>query len=385
MKRRLAVTFEGEYLMTQALKYKKDVTILDYGLTPDQEDRARELHENIIVFDSLMECGWYDEFIENCQHGGAAGGNYSIGITGLHNFLTGESCAKQDWWAWQTLVSDLEEFPDVVSRHADTTTQCCTAGDIRSAKQAGKIGLMLGTQNTLFMDRDLDRLGQAYELGLRIVQLTYNTTNLLGAGAMELEHSQFGLSLLGESAVGRLNDLGMLVDTGHSSAPTLMAAVEVSEKPIACTHAGVRSIVNQPRSQTDEALKKLADNGGVFGVVSTPVALNGQQNCSVNDYLDSIEYAINLMGVEHVGFGTDLVIAASLEQIMAAPEWGQEAVDRVGVTGVVWPWSDGHAGMENNAGYPNLTRGLIARGYSDDDIAKVMGGNWLRLIEETVG
>lgn len=369
----------------QELNYKRDVSIVDFGLTPEQEKRARELHEKIIVFDSLIECCWYDEFIDNCNKGGGTGGNLSIGITGMHNFPEGGTSTRENWWSWRALVNDLASFPDVVSKHRDKIMQCKTAADIRTAKASGKLGLMLGTQNTVFMDRDLDRLNMAYNMGLRIVQLTYNTTNFLGAGAMEKEASQFGLSALGESAVGAMNELGMLVDTGHSSAPTLIAAIDASSKPIACTHAGVRSLVNQPRSQTDEALTKLADNGGVFGVVSTPQALNGKERCTVHDYLHSIDYAVNLMGVDHVGFGTDFVIPASLAQVLAAPEWGRETVERVGDFDTLWPWSDGHEGMENNAGYPNLTRGLVARGYSDENIAKVMGGNWVRLIEETVG
>ena len=369
----------------QELNYKRDVTVIDFGLTPEQEQRAGDLHDSLIVFDSLMECSWYDEFIDNCVKGGGTAGNLSIGITGMHNFTEGGTSTKENWWSWQALVNDLAGFPDIVRKHSDRIIQCDTAADISTAKAEGKVGLMLGTQNTVFMDRDLDRLNMAYNMGLRIVQLTYNTINFLGAGAMEKEEAQFGLSALGESAVARMNELGMLVDTGHSSSPTLMAAIDASSKPIACTNAGVRSVCNQPRSQADEALKKLADHGGVFGVVSTPQALNGQVRCTVHDYLDSIEYAINLMGIDHVGFGTDFVIPASLAQILAAPEWGREAVERVGDFDMVWPWSDGHEGMENNAGYPNLTRGLVARGYSDEDIAKVMGGNWLRLIGETVG
>jgi membrane dipeptidase len=91
------------------------------------------------------------------------------------------------------------------------------------------------------------------------------------------------------------------------------------------------------------------------------------------------------VGIDHVGFGTDLILAASLEEIFTAPEWGAAAQESVGVSESVWPWSNGHKGMENNSGYPNLTRGLVARGHSDDAIAKIMGGNILRLIEERIG
>ena len=261
---------------------------------------------------------------------------------------------------------------------------CLNGDDIRAAKKNGRIGLMPGVQNTEFLGKDIGRLSKAYHKGLRIVQLTYNRVNFVGSGCMENGAAQYPLSRFGEEVVGELNQLGMLVDTGHSSTATLLAAIDVSEKPIACTHAGVRSMVDQPRSHTDEALIKLADNGGVFGILSTPGALNGKDKCTVHDYLDSIEYAINLIGVDHVGFGTDFVLPASLDQILDGPDWSDAEREMVGVSLDVWPWSDGHKGMENNSGYPNLTRGLVARGYSDGDIAKVMGGNWLRLIDETI-
>jgi membrane dipeptidase len=368
-----------------SFNYIRKVPSIDFGLSPEQEQRAKELHQRIFVFDSLMECCWYEEFVDNCFTGGGNGGNLSLGITGMHDFPQAKTSTKENWWSWRALVNDLASFPEIVRQHGDRVMQCNSAADLRAAQAQGKLGLMLGTQNTVFMDRDIDRLNLAYNMGLRIAQVTYNSTNFLGSGCMEKSGSQFGLSALGESAVARMNELGILVDTGHSSTPTLKAAIEVSSTPIACTHAGVRALVDQPRSHTDEALTFLADNGGVFGVVSTPQALNGQARCTVHDYLDSIEYAINLMGIDHVGFGTDFAIPSSLEQVLSAPEWSREIVERVGDFDQVWPWSDGHQGMENNAGYPNLTRGLVARGYSDEDIAKVMGGNWLRLIEETVG
>ena len=261
---------------------------------------------------------------------------------------------------------------------------CYTAADIRKCKAEGKIGFMFDDQNTNFLGNQPQRLQTMYDLGLRRVQMTYNRQNNAGVGCMDSRDG--GLSIWGKDVIAMMNEIGFLVDTGHCMSQTVIDAVDASSKPIACSHAGLKSIVpSNPRTQSNEAIKKVADGGGVFGVVSTPGALNGQDRCTVNDYLDSIEAAINLAGIDHVGFGTDLILAASLEEVLTAPEWGTAAQQSVGVSEGVWPWSDGHKGMENNSGYPNLTRGLVARGYSDDDIAKVMGGNFLRLIEETIG
>jgi membrane dipeptidase len=337
----------------------KPASVVNFGLNAAQEVRAQQLHKDIIVFDSLMECSWYDGMVDLCKRGGATAGNLSLGITDMHGMLKGDTFGLNQWWSWDSLVNDLRALLDVVQSHSDDLMICLNGDDIRAAKKNGRIGLMPGVQNTEFLGKDIGRLSKAYHKGLRIVQLTYNRVNFVGSGCMENGAAQYPLSRFGEEVVGELNQLGMLVDTGHSSTATLLAAIDVSEKPIACTHAGVRSMVDQPRSHTDEALIKLADNGGVFGILSTPGALNGKDKCTVHDYLDSIEYAINLIGVDHVGFGTDFVLPASLDQILDGPDWSDAEREMVGVSLDVWPWSDGHKGMENNSGYPNLTRGLV--------------------------
>ena len=235
------------------------------------------------------------------------------------------------------------------SEHSDEMVICHTAADIRQAKADGKVGFTFDVQNTNFIGNQTDRVKVMRDLGVRRIQMTYNRQNAAGVGCMEKRDG--GLSIWGSEVIGLMNDLGVLVDTGHCMPQTVVDAVDASNKPIACSHAGMKSVVpTNPRTQSDEALRKLADNGGVFGLVSTPGALNGQDLCTVSDYLDSIEAAVNLMGVDHVGFGTDLILAASLEEVLSAPEWGPAAQKSVGVSEGVWPWSDGHEGMENNAG-----------------------------------
>ena len=362
----------------------KPATVVDFGLSPEQEQRANALHERILVFDGLLECTWYDEAIALFKAGGVTGGNLSLGVTDMHGWRRGDSFPSDLWWSWQAMTHDLNALAELIAAHPEELMACAGAEELRQAKASGRVGLIPGVQNADFLNRDIRRLDEAHALGLRIVQLTYNRANHLGAGCMEPERAQFGLSRFGEEVVGRMNELGLLVDTGHCSTPTLLAALDASSKPIACSHAGLRAKVNQPRSHPDEALRRLAGRGGVFGVVSAPGALNGRDRCHVNDYLDNLEHAINVMGIDHVGFASDFLLAASLEQVLSGPDWGEAERSAVNVSPEVWPFSNGHEGMENHSGYPNLTRGLVARGYGDQEIAKVMGGNWLRLIAETM-
>lgn len=368
-------------------KYMEEpASVVDFGLSPEQEDRARALHEKLVVFDTLMECSWYDGMLGHMKAGGATAGSFSIGTAGLTNWRGRKeniTARPENWWTSETLLRDIAFVNGKAKEHSDEMMICVSAQDIRTAKESGKVGFMLDVQNTNFLGNQPDRMEVFYNLGLRRIQMTYNRQNNAGVGCMERHDG--GLSIWGVEMVQKMNEVGILVDTGHCMPQTLIDSVLASDRPIACSHAGMSSRVKNPRTQSDEALKILAENGGVFGLVSTPGALNGTDRCTVADYIDNIAAAVNLIGIDHVAFGSDLILAASLEEIFTAPEWGPEAQQSVGVSEGIWPWSDGHKGMENNSGYPNLTRGLIARGFSDEDIAKIMGGNFLRLIEATIG
>jgi len=376
----------GGYYKYQA----SPASIVDFGLDEAREVEAREIHDRLLIFDTIAEVSLYDGFVTNMRGpagGRPAAGSLSVGNRGLQR--NSGSCsppaeAKHEWWSKETLLEDIAFVKRWIRESESGVALCLDADDIRRAHRDDKVGIMLDVQNAEFVHKDLDLLDVFYELGLRRVQLTYNFCNLAGTGCMESEEGL--LSRHGRAIVRRMNDLGMVVDTGHCSSRTVLQAVEVSERPIACSHAGMRRrCPTNPRTQTDEAIFAVARAGGVFGVVSTPGALTGSDRCSVQDYVDTIDAAVELAGIDHVAFGSDFCLAMSAQEIFTAPEWGPAAAASVGVDAdAVWPWSDGHLGFENNTGYINLTRGLYKKGYSEEDIAKVMGANYLRLLG-TVG
>ena len=185
--------------------------------------------------------------------------------------------------------------------------------------------------------------------------------------------------------IGKLNETNILVDTAHCSSQTLSDAIDISEKPIACSHAGLRSIApDNPRTHTDEGLKKLADHGGVFGVVGVPGTLvAGSEKATVADFANAIHRAVDIMGIDHVAFSLDQPKSPSSKEWFTAPDWPPEAVAAVSVS--AWPWTDLFYGLENQSGLPNLTRALVGKGFKDDEIAKIMGGNWFRLTKEVIG
>ena len=367
--------------------HTKPASAIDLGLSPDQEQRALELHESLYVFDGETEVSWYDALYDNLLQGGGAGvgGSFTVGAFGIesaHGLTENIRIKRSDWWARETLDRDIAFMRRQEREYSDKIMLCRNSADLGAARDQGRIGIMLDVQNTLFIGNDSSLLEHYGQAGVRRVQLTYNRTVPAGTGCMEPRDG--GLTLFGREVVERLNELGMLVDTGHCSPNTVIDAADASNKPIACSHAGLRSVAPaNRRTQPDQALRKLADAGGVFGVVSVPGTLVNANRCTVADYVANIDIAVKLMGVEHVGFAMDHVTGASLQEILTAPEWPREAAENVGVT--FWPWSDGHLGLENHTGYPNITRGLVAKGYQDDEIRKIMGGNWIRLIRDTIG
>lgn len=368
--------------------YKK-ANHVDYGMTATQEERAKALHNSLHIFDGEFEVSYYDGMIENLLKNGSKsmGGSYTIDALPFELFNGREGDDREikpsDWWGRECMDRDIMFIDRMVAHYGDKIKICLNHADIISAQKAGQLIIMMDAQNTRFLEGDLSTLDYYYDMGLRRVQLSYNRQEMTATGCMEPKDA--GVSTFGKECIARLNAKKILVDVGHCSSLTLSDAVDISTAPIICSHAGMRSIApSNPRTHTDKGLKKLADAGGVFGVVGVPGTLiDGSSNASVKDWVNAIDKAVKVMGIEHVGFATDQPCGASMAEFLSAPEWPPEAAKSVGVTN--WPWSDTFYGMENHSGYYNITRGLVAKGYSDNNIRKIMGDNMVRLVKEVIG
>ena len=370
--------------------HNKPATVIDYGLTPEQEARAKELHASLYVFDSEPEVDWFEGLYDNFLAGGSRGVGGSMTIDAIpwakvHGFEDPNEIEiqKKDWWTLETIAANMD-FIREKENSGGKMKVCLNYADILQAAEEGKVALMPDAQNGYYIGNQLDNIRKAYELGIRRTQLAYNRGGCLASGCMDPRDG--GLKAFGKESIEVMNEINMLVDVGHSSPLTMWDAIDVSSKPITCSHAGLRAISpKNPRTHTDEGLKKLADNGGVFGVVGSPGTFGPDlpQYSDVPAFLKCIEYAVNLIGEDAVGFALDQVQAPSFPEFLTSPDWPPSAVKSVNVE--LWPWSDGFKGMENHSGYPNLTRGMIAMGWSDDRIRKVMGGNHMRLIKEVIG
>jgi len=348
--------------------------MFDFGLTAQQESRAKQLHEECIVIDMLDVSKMNEDTFRRRKQGGTTAFSHTI-----------EGPPGPFKWSYDSAIDVLAWWSDTFRKKSDQVVHATSADDIRKAKADDKLAIILNFQNTICLSNKIERLDLFNSFGVWVIQLSYNFQTLVGSGC--LERGDYGLSDFGVKVVHRMNELGMLVDTAHCGHATMMDAIEVSEKPIACTHCDLKVFCDTPRCRSDEELKALASKGGVLGVNNIPGFMSETGRCTINDYLDQIDYAVNLMGIDHVGIGTDFVIGTDASMTFDAGDWGENRgrLKEVHMYREIWPPQQTHEGFEDETKFPNVTRGLVSRGYKDNEIAKIMGGNWMRLLEEVRG
>jgi len=209
---------------------------------------------------------------------------------------------------------------------------------------------------------------------VRIIQLTYNFENLVGCGCRAPEDK--GLTSLGHEAIAEMNRLGILIDLSHCGERTTLEAVELSKKPVAITHANAASQFPDARNKSDEVIRTCADNGGVIGAISFPAMLTHTLPATINDYLSAVDYLVDIVGVEHVGLGPDFMEEMPVEVRNTVLQGLPSNV--VDLLTTMPPVQDFASVSE----MPNVTAGLLARGYSPKDTQKIMGENWMKLYEQ---
>jgi len=271
-------------------------------------------------------------------------------------------------------------------RWPDAFVQARTVADIRRAKAARRMGLVLGFQDTTPIEGDLANLDSFANFGVGVIQLTYNVRNLVGDGC--LEPANGGLSRFGHQVVERMDQLRILVDLSHCGKATTADGIRASTRPVAITHSGCNAVARHPRSKDDEELRALADRGGVLGIYLMPFLTPGRP-ARAADVVAHLEHALNTCGEDHVGIGSDLSTTPIPD---SAEYWSahREFVSRRIARGISAPHED--PGILFNVVDLNHPRrlemiadALAARGHPARVVEKVIGGNWVRLLTEVWG
>ncbi len=290
------------------------------------------------------------------------------GITAIHNAVGvgGREQALEFLAAWQGYAG----------RNADLYSLVGNAYDLDKAKAQNKIAVIMGIQNAEHF-RDAQDVKTFYQLGQRCSQLTYNSQNLLGTGATDRVDG--GVSDYGAEIITAMNEVGMLVDVSHCGDRTTLDAIGISPKPIAITHSNCRALNNHPRLKTDEAIAALAKKGGVMGITGVRNFVRDQEPTTVEHMVDHIDHVVKLSAIEHVGIGSDSDLngyddmpAEQLKMLRGSYKASYAFRDKLDTDGFDHPQK-----------IYDLTEALIGRGYSDDNIAAVLGGNFRRLLGST--
>ncbi len=301
--------------------------------------------------------------------------------------------------AWEETLAELARSNRLVKGLGDTFTVAGSAADVERAHREGRHALIYNLQNGEPVGDDFQRVDLLYNLGVRVLQMTYNLRNRFGDGCVERRDG--GLSRFGISMVEALNRRRILIDLSHSSDQTALDTIAVSGAPVAFTHTCARALSRHPRGKTDQALRAIAERGGYVGVLIVPFFLlppEGDRRprppdlpegwATLDTVVDHVEYIRNLVGSDCVGIGTDWG-----KPYYSALRWSAGMV-REQASAFDWVgWLPEHRfdpnlqtrDLETWDRWPNLTAALLRRGIPEADVVKIVGGNFLRVFREVCG
>ncbi len=279
---------------------------------------------------------------------------------------------------------------DVLRRPDNGWRKVLLAADLDAACSNGEVGLIMGWQNLRPIGDRLDRLVLLHGCGLRIAQLTYNRRNFLGDGCLEPEDG--GISALGREAVGLMNELGIAIDLSHVGQRTSIEAAEASTRPVLATHANARAVTPALRNKSDDAIRAIAATGGVIGVsIYGPMCWDGDtaRHPSLDDFERHLDHIVALAGIDHVGLGTDMPAVANLDSVRHITELTLSKFPTAIARYAAAFGNDIRArylsDCSSHAELVRIPERLAARGWSEQDIVKLLGGNFRRALADIWG
>lgn len=326
---------------------------------------ATELHAAATVVDGSTVIELSEAHLDRIRRGGVTAVNHTV-TTPYVDTVTG--------------LRQVNECRRWIDDHADAALLALTVADIERAKAEGKEAVILGPQDTEMIGVDLDLLGTFYDLGVRILQLTYQRQNLLGAGCGE--NVDPGLTHKGRRFVQAMNDLGIVVDVSHCGERTGLDAMEVSATPVVVTHSFCDAVSPHLRAKSDGFLRSLAAQGGVIGITTLSGFLyypeDPTRRPDLRRFVEHVAHVVEVTGIDHVAIATDY--DETLTEAMRAEQLkDREFKNLLGD----WKWEERRAiGMDDASQFPNFTEALLAGGFSPADVTKILGGNWLRVLGE---
>ncbi|HIF58796.1 MAG TPA: membrane dipeptidase [Rhodospirillales bacterium] len=315
--------------------------------------------------DNLQFANWSEKIFLQMREGGLD----AVHVTISYHEVFREMVANIEDWN-----RHFESFPELIfhGRSGD---------DVRRARREGRTAIFFGFQNPSPIEDDIGLVEICYMLGARFMQLTYNNQSLLATGCYEEEDA--GVTRMGREVIAEMNRVGMIVDMSHSGERSTLEAIEISNRPIAITHANPFFWHPARRNKSNNVLQALGQSGGMLGFSLYPHHLKGKSGCSLTSFCEMIARTADLIGVDSLGIGSDLC----QDHPDSVVEWM-----RVGRWTKKIDYGEGNASdsgfpempdwFKDNRDFPNIKKGLLTHGFSEKDVAAIMGENWLNFFDK---
>jgi len=321
-----------------------------------------------IRIDALQYCNWSETIFRQMREGG---------LDAVHVTI----CYHENF---RETVTNIETWNRRFERHADLIMPGRCAADVHEAHRSNRTAIFFGFQNCSPIEDDIGLVEICHALGARFMQLSYNNQSLLATGCYESEDP--GITRMGRGVIKEMNRVGLVVDMSHSAERSTIEAIEISERPIVVSHANPSAWHAARRNKSDRLLAALAESGGMLGLSLYPHHLLGSTECTLSSFCEMVARLVEQIGIGHVGIGSDLCQDQpdSVVEWMRTGRWtkqvdfGEGSKDNAG-------FPPQPSWFRDNRDFPNLEQGLAAVGFSDDEVAAIVGGNWLAFFDRSFG
>ena len=322
----------------------------------------------MFIIDALQYSNWSEKIFREMNEGG---------ITAVHVTI----CYHEDF---QEMVQNVIAWNQRFEQFSQHIFHGLTSDDVRKADGEGRTAIFFGFQNCSPIEDNIGLVEVCHKLGVRFMQLSYNNQSLLAAGCYEVDDP--GITRMGRQVIKEMNRFGLVVDMSHSANRSTLEAIEISERPIAITHANPSNWYDTLRNKSEDVLKSLAQSGGMLGFSMYPHHLKNKSNCQLEDFCGMIARTADMIGVESIGFGSDLC----QDQPDTVVEWM-----RNGTWNREKDFGEGSASFsgfpeqpnwfKDNRDFKNILNCLKKTGFSDIEVERIAGLNWLEFFEKSFG
>lgn len=319
----------------------------------------------MMLIDNLQYANWSEKIFRQLREGGVDAIHVTIAY---HENFRETVLNFEKWNRW------FEQYPELIMKGQ-------WASDIDVARETGRTAVFFGFQNPSPIEDDIGLVEIVHTLGARFMQLTYNNQSLLATGCYE--DKDMGVTRMGKQVIKEMNRVGLVVDMSHSGDRSTIEAADLSERPIAITHANPHSWAPALRNKQDDVIRAVTENGGMLGFSVYPHHLKDKGACTLESFCEMIARTAEKFGAEHLGIGTDLCQDQpdSIVEWMRVGRWTKE-IDYGEGSASAPGFPDMPQWFRDNRDFGNIENGLRATGLSEEEVAGIMGRNWYNFYAE---